>query len=98
MTAPLLLAANPHAFFQVADSLSAAERYYMTIPDLAHNEFISQGIMAGSTGAGRGGYEALVETVRRFLDGYLKDDPASLDALMEELGSTVIGGDAPHIE
>jgi hypothetical protein len=43
MTGPLLMVANPHAFFQLADSLSSARRYYLTIRDLDHNDFISQG-------------------------------------------------------
>jgi hypothetical protein len=34
MTGPLLMAANPHGFFQLADSLSHARRYYLTIKDL----------------------------------------------------------------
>jgi tetratricopeptide (TPR) repeat protein len=43
MTGPILMVANPHAFFQMADSLSAARRYYLTIKDLGHNDFIAQG-------------------------------------------------------
>jgi hypothetical protein len=43
VTGPLLMVANPHAFFQMADSLSLARRYYLTIKDLDHNDFISQG-------------------------------------------------------
>jgi Chlorophyllase len=45
MTGPLLMVASPHAFFQLADSLSFARRYYLTIRDLGHNDFISQGGM-----------------------------------------------------
>jgi hypothetical protein len=43
VTGPLLMVANPHAYFQLADSLSSARRYYLTIKDLDHNDFISQG-------------------------------------------------------
>jgi hypothetical protein len=43
VTGPVLMVANPHAFFQLADSLSSARRYYFTIKDLDHNDFISQG-------------------------------------------------------
>jgi len=46
MTGPLLMVANPHAFFELADSLSFARRYYFTIKDLDHNDFISQGCIA----------------------------------------------------
>src|SRR5262249_12087747 len=45
MTGPLLMVANPHAFFQLADSLSSARRYYFTIKDLGHNDFITQGVI-----------------------------------------------------
>ncbi len=45
ITGPLLMVANPHAFFQLADSLSSARRYYFTIRDLGHNDFIAQGVI-----------------------------------------------------
>jgi hypothetical protein len=47
MTGPLLMVANPHAYFQLADSLSLARRYYLTIKDLDHNNFVSQSSMMG---------------------------------------------------
>jgi hypothetical protein len=47
MTGPLLMVANPHAYFQLADSLSLAPRYYLTIKDLNHNNFVSQSSMMG---------------------------------------------------
>ncbi len=40
---PLLAAANPYAFFQLFDSLDQSRRYYLTLRDLEHNDFISQG-------------------------------------------------------
>jgi hypothetical protein len=43
MTGPLLMVANPHAFFEMADSITPARRYYFTIKALDHNDFISQG-------------------------------------------------------
>jgi hypothetical protein len=43
LNCPILMAANPHAFFQLADTLKSARRYYLTIKDLDHNDFISQG-------------------------------------------------------
>ena len=61
MTGPLLMVANPHAFFQLADSLTSARRYYLTIKDLDHNDFIAQGVISrrlrhklGPVGEGRG--------------------------------------------
>jgi hypothetical protein len=47
MTGPLLMVANPHAYFQLADSLLLARRYYLTIKDLDHNNFVSQSSMTG---------------------------------------------------
>jgi predicted dienelactone hydrolase len=47
MTGPLLMVANPHAYFELADSLSLARRYYLTIKDLDHNNFVSQSSMMG---------------------------------------------------
>jgi hypothetical protein len=43
MIGPILMVANPHAFFELADSLSMARRYYLTLRDLDHNDFITQG-------------------------------------------------------
>jgi pimeloyl-ACP methyl ester carboxylesterase len=42
-TCPLLMVAGPDAFFELADSLRHAERYYLTIPDVGHNDYITQG-------------------------------------------------------
>lgn len=44
-TCPLLMAAGPHAFFELADSLQGAERYYLTIGDMGHNDYVSQGVI-----------------------------------------------------
>jgi hypothetical protein len=44
-TGPLLIVANPHAFFAMCDSLDSSRRYYLTIKDLDHNDFISQGCL-----------------------------------------------------
>lgn len=43
MVGPILMCANPHAYFELADGLAAARRYYFTIKDLGHNDFIAQG-------------------------------------------------------
>ncbi|MEW6733156.1 MAG: helix-turn-helix domain-containing protein [Acidobacteriota bacterium] len=42
-TGPLLVVAKPHAFFPMFDTLDRSRRYYLTLRDLEHNEFISQG-------------------------------------------------------
>lgn len=41
---PVLMAAGPHAFFELADSLHRARRYYLTVKDLDHNDYITQGV------------------------------------------------------
>jgi dienelactone hydrolase len=43
---PLLMVAGPSAFFALADSLQAAERYYLTMRDMDHNDYISQGVIS----------------------------------------------------
>lgn len=42
-TCPLLMVAGPGAFFELADALRHAQRYYLTIPDMDHNDYIAQG-------------------------------------------------------
>ncbi len=123
VTVPILVAANSHAVFLLADSLASADRYYLTVRDVAHNEFISQGLMASDFEArseaadadapapsptpadryrGDPGvmerYASLVTIVRRFLDGQLKGDRIALSELRRDLGSSPLGGSAPHLE
>src|SRR5262245_41320014 len=47
MTGPLLMVANPHAYFQLADSLALAPRFYLNFKDLDHNNLGSQSSMTG---------------------------------------------------
>lgn len=44
-TEPMLVVAGPAAIFQLMDRLDQAERYYLTIDEVGHNEYISQGIV-----------------------------------------------------
>jgi hypothetical protein len=43
LTRPMLVAAGPEAMFALCDRLVNAERIYLTVPELGHDEFISQG-------------------------------------------------------
>ena len=43
LTTPMLVAANPAAMFSLCDTLVNAQRTYVTVPELEHNDFISQG-------------------------------------------------------
>ncbi len=47
LTRPMLIVAGPEAFFALCDTLVNAERTYLTVPELGHNEFISQGHQRG---------------------------------------------------
>ena len=42
-TCPLLMVADSHAFFELADALHASRRYYLTLRGMGHNDYISQG-------------------------------------------------------
>jgi len=44
LTRPMLVAAGPEAMFALCDTLVNAERLYLTVPELGHDEFISQGL------------------------------------------------------
>ena len=87
LTKPMLVAANPTAMFALCDTLVNAERTYVTVPELEHNDFISQGQqrlarIARSPDAGpaeavkvelaRAHYRALCECVLQFLDATLR--------------------------
>jgi hypothetical protein len=43
LTKPMLVAAKPAAMFALCDALVNTERTYVTVPELEHNDFISQG-------------------------------------------------------
>src|SRR5262249_26502291 len=42
-TSPLLMVAGPHAFFELADTLEHTRRYYLTLKDMGHDDYIAQG-------------------------------------------------------
>lgn len=44
ISTPLLVVARKEAIFQMCDRLKYAERYYLTLENLEHEDFISQGI------------------------------------------------------
>lgn len=73
---PILFAADPSALFELADSLVGTPRFLLTIPELDHNDFISQGNISrwlrqdGDTAAdGRiaANYRSLVEFIPRWI-------------------------------
>jgi hypothetical protein len=44
-TSPLLMVAGPNAFFELVDTLQHARRYYFTIKDMGHGDYIAHGII-----------------------------------------------------
>jgi pimeloyl-ACP methyl ester carboxylesterase len=109
----LLMVANSKALFQLADSLDHAERYYFTLKDQDHDEFVSQGILRralenaakpGDRGLrnelerGRAGYESVCAYALAFFDVYLKRQSGRREALLHKFRDTKFGGDQPHVE
>lgn len=107
----LLFATDPHAFFELADELVGAERAYLTLAGLEHNDYIAQGIAhayaeatlapspASRAHAHRlaGAYRMLCAGVVAFLEAELRDDPDARAALARLEGNPV-GGAAPRLE
>jgi hypothetical protein len=49
---PIMFVAGPDALFELADSLVRSRRTLVTVPDVRHNEFISQGVIRKQVHAG----------------------------------------------
>jgi dienelactone hydrolase len=109
---PLLFLANSHAVFEFADQLTGAERYYLTLRDMGHNDFISQGIQRRDVeslahpddqarrtkcDAARSAYAIVCECVVDFFDAHLKGDLKTKQALIKKFESNPLGGTAPHM-
>ena len=104
-TAPLLVVAKPYAYFALLDELTGADRSYLTIRDLDHNEYLGQGVTR-STGpdapADRAprvlaAYRAVAGAVVAFFDRELRGDRAAAQRLAA-LAATPLNGAAPHLE
>jgi hypothetical protein len=110
---PLLMVANAHALFRLADALKHAERDYLTLRDHDHNDFIDQGLvrralkcdeMPGDRAlqteleSARAGYEAVCEYALAFFDCYLKNQTDRHTELVKRYRQTTFGGDQPHVE
>ena len=98
LTAPMLVVANPAAIFALCDALVNAERVYLTVPELAHNDFISQGQQrfariarspqatpadTDAAAAARYHYRVVCDRVLQFFDASLRDDQAAAANLTE---------------
>jgi dienelactone hydrolase len=110
---PLLMVANAKALFQLADSLDRADRYYFTLKDQDHNDFIDQGIMRrtleneskpgdpklrSELERAHAGYESVSGYVLDFFDVYLRNQTGRREALVKKFQDTMFGGDQPHVE
>lgn len=109
---PVLVAANPHAHFPLFDALTRSDRYYLTLRDLGHNDFISQGVMEHLVqsrhkpgpesqkkyDAVRHSYDQLCVSIRSFLQAELRGDRGNWDKLQVEYGATPLGTAAPHLD
>lgn len=89
---PLLFVAEPHAIFVLADRLVHAERAYLTVPGIHHDQFISQGVLlADDAGSARRGYDVVCRGVRAFLDAHVRGTPDALHEMRATLDSQPSG-------
>jgi pimeloyl-ACP methyl ester carboxylesterase len=113
LNGPILMVANSHAFFELADSLKDADRYYLAFNNLGHNDFISQGIInrtlawranpdnedvRASLESSRAGYQATCECVLEFFNAWLGHQETNHSNLLNDYMSNRLGGPAPHVE
>jgi hypothetical protein len=98
LTSPILAVAGPAAIFALCDALVNAERTYLTVPGLDHDEFIAQGHqrlarIARSPAAtpadkeaahvAHGQYRVVCQRVLQFFDATLRADHAAAATLEE---------------
>jgi hypothetical protein len=113
MSVPLLMVANAHANFELIDRLKHAERYYLTVSDLGHDEFVAQGIarrivecnaspdsadLRAALDAASAAFNAICEVTLAFFDAHLKNRMSDLADLMSRYGANKLGGPAPHLD
>jgi hypothetical protein len=113
MAVPILMVANAHAFFELADRLKGSERQYLTVSGLDHNDFISQGIihhelecrlepgkpeLRTQLQRARSSYEAICACVLDFFEGCFKRNWHEKSALAKQLEQNPENGRAPHLE
>jgi dienelactone hydrolase len=110
---PLLMVANAHAVFELADSLKYCERLYMTLADQKHNDFVSEGIVRhivdcaakpddaacrARLETARAGYEAICTYTLEFFNVHLKNHASERTALLATYSQNKLGGPAPHVD
>ena len=110
---PLLMVANAHAIFELADSLKYCERLYMTLADQNHSDFVGQGIVRHIVDCAakpddallrarletvRAGYEAICTHTLDFFNVHLKNRASERNALLTKYTQNKIGGAMPHVD
>ncbi len=110
---PMLFAARPEAAFEFTDALEYAERYYLTVKYLEHNDFISQGVLRRFLESRakpddptireklervRAGYTAVCEYVLTFLDAYLKENSRQRARLKKASAGNRQGGTESQLD
>jgi hypothetical protein len=113
VTQAVLVAAGPEAVFQLLDTLTGADRTYLTVPALDHNEFIAQGfqrlsVLARQSPPGsveiervarlRAYHAGLCLVVLAFLDAELRAEPESFLDLIDRHGASLLGDGELHVE
>src|SRR5262249_23509590 len=106
-TCPILMVADSHATFELADLLQKSRRYYLTMHEMDHDDYISQGGLGkewrlrvrdkmdanekAAVERTRRGYQALCAYILRFLDFALKADAGAEDFLAKQYRDTKLG-------
>jgi dienelactone hydrolase len=112
MDGPLLMAANDHAIFQLADALVKSDRYYLLTHALDHNNFIAQSLaqkmiecrakpadrdLEKAYATARAQYEVICDQVLRFFDAQLKGQAGRLEPVAEASAADAPGGSRPYL-
>jgi tetratricopeptide (TPR) repeat protein len=109
-SAPFLFISNPHAIHDVADRMKNINRYYVTIPDIGHNDFISQGInklyikakRSNSTETeqeyerARAQYQTVCNIILEFLNAHLKGNGDGWNVIVKSPHQNI--GITPFVE
>jgi hypothetical protein len=90
-TAPLLVftSARLSAHYDYYEPVTRADRYFLTLAGVEHNDFLTHGAFGGEwrgEAAIRVAYDALCRSVRGFLDGALKGEGTVLSELRARAG------------
>lgn len=89
---PIAFFADPGALYELGDSLKFTRRWYVSTPELGHNDFISQGNIGRSLRAVAGD-SAETQRIRHVYDAVTRYTAAWVDAFVAD--SSLSGGPLP---